>query len=128
MPEGIVHAQQRTQVPVRTRPNGGNLRSRVSGYLSTAGSRALVGQALDRIQGIRENVVAVNGHAGENLEKLDALERKLGNFQARRAPPPFQGVRASEVAAYRKVFQALAEASQSPRAAKEMIEAILARA
>ena len=99
-----------------------------SGYLSPEGARTLVGEALDRIQNIKENVGTMNGHAEENLERLDALERILGSFQAKRGRLPFGGMAASEVVTYRKVFQTLAEVSPSPRAAKELMEAVLARA
>ena len=98
----------------------------VSGYLSAEDAKALVGQALGCIKVIRENIGTINSHAGENLEKLYVLERKLSNFRARRGCPPLGGVAASEIATYRKIFQALAEVSPSPRAAKEMIEAVLA--
>ena len=99
-----------------------------SGYLSPESARTLVGEALDRIQNIKKNVSTMNGHAEENLERLDALERRLGSFQAEPGRLPFPGVAAEEVATYRKIFQTLAEVSPSPRAAKELIEAVLARA
>ena len=100
----------------------------VSGYLSAENAKALIGQSLDRIQGIRENLDTMNNHARENLEKLYVLEGKLSSFRVRRGRPSLNGVAASEVATYRKIFQTLAEASPSPRAAKEMIEAVLANA
>ena len=100
----------------------------VSGYLSAENAKALVGQVLDRIQDIRESIDTMNSHAKDNLEKLYVLERKLSNFRARRGCPPLGGIAASEVATYRKIFQTLADVSPSPRAAKEMIEAVLANA
>lgn len=100
----------------------------VSGYLSPENAKALIGQALSRIQGIRESLDTMNSQVRENLEKLYALERKLSSFRVRRGRPPLGSVAASEVATYRKIFQTLAEASPSPRAAKEMIEAVLANA
>ena len=100
----------------------------VSGYLFTEDAKALVRQALNRIRSIRENIDSKNNHTRAVLEKLDTVEMKLSNFQARRGRPPFRGLSNSEVATYRKVFQALAEASQSPRATKDMIEAVLTHA
>ena len=100
----------------------------VSGYLFAENAKTLVGQAMDRIQDIRENIGTMNSHARGNLEKLHILERKLSNFRARRASPPLGGVAESEAATYRKIFQTLAKISPSPRAAKEMIEAVLANA
>ena len=97
----------------------------VSGYLAPKDAKALVGQALSRIQNIREGIDTKNGHNKVELEKLDELEMKLGNFKARRCQPLLGDIRDSEATTYRKVFQTLAKVSQSPQAAKEMIEAIL---
>ncbi len=98
-----------------------------AGYLSPEGARTLVGQALERIQNIREDAETLNGYTEEYVEKLGGLERRLGSFQANGSRLPFEGMAASEVATYRKVFQALAEISPSPRTAKELMEAVLAR-
>ena len=98
------------------------------GYLSPEGAKTLVGQALERIQTIKEDVDTLNGYTEEYLERLGSLEQRLGSFQANGSRLPFEGVAASEVATYRKVFQALAEVSPSPRTAKELMEAVLARA
>lgn len=99
-----------------------------TGYLSPEGAKTLVGQALERIQNIKEDAETLNGYTGEYLERLGGLERRLGSFQTSGSRLPFEGVAASEVATYRKVFQALAEVSPSPRTAKELMEAVLARA
>ncbi len=98
-----------------------------AGYLSPEGARTLVEQALERIQSIKKDVDTLNGYTEEHLERLGGLERRLGSFQANGSRLPFEGVAASEVATYRKVFQALAEVSPSPRTAKELMEAVLAR-
>lgn len=100
----------------------------ISGYLSAENTKEMVGRALARIQDIRENIGAINSNTNENLEKLYELEGKFSNFRARSGRPPLGGVTASEVATYRKIFQTLAQVSPSPRAAKEMIEAVLANA
>ena len=98
----------------------------VSGYLSPEDAKALIGKALNGIPGIRDNVGSMNGHDGAHIAKLDAVETKLRNFQVRRGRLPFRGIPASEITIYRRVFQALAEISRSPRSAKETIEAVLA--
>ena len=98
----------------------------VSGYLSPENAKTLVQEALSRIPYIREHIDSMNGHTGAHLERLDEAESKLGNFQARRVRLPFGDIPASEVATYRRIFHALAAVSQSPRTAKEMIEAVLA--
>lgn len=99
-----------------------------SGYLSPKGAKTLAGKALDRIQNIEEDADILNGYTEEYLEKFDVLKRTLVSFRAKRARLPFGSVPASEVRTYRKVFQALAEVSPSPRTAKELMEAVLARA
>ena len=97
----------------------------ISGYLFPKDAKALVDQALSRIWNIRADTDLNNGHTKVEIEKLDALEMKWGNFKARRSRPLLGDIRDSEVITYRKVFQTLAEVSESPHAAKEMIEAIL---
>ena len=100
----------------------------VSGYLSAKDSKALAKQVLAQVLVIREDIDAMNGYSVENIDKLDTLEKKSSNFRAKCGRPAFGGIEASEAATYRKIFQALAKASSSPRAAKEMIEAVLAHA
>lgn len=98
----------------------------VSGYLLPKDAKAMVKQAVNRLRDIREeNIDPKNGHTKVDLEKLDAMEMKLDNFKPRTSRPTFKNITASEISTYRKVFQILAEVSQSPHAAKEMIEAIL---
>ena len=96
-----------------------------SGYLSPENSKALVGQALNRISDIRQNLGSINSHAGAHIEKLNAVEAKLSNFQVQRGRLPFGGIPESEVATYWRIFQALATVSRSPRTAKETIQAVL---
>ena len=97
----------------------------VSGYLSPEDARTLVEQTFNHILRIRESIDSMNSSSRQNLEELNALESKLGNFQVRHDHSPFGDIEASEVATYRKIFRALAEVSQSPRVAKELIEAVL---
>ena len=99
-----------------------------SGYLSPEGARTLVRDALDHMQNIREEVDTLNGYTEEYLERLDTLEKTLVSFRAKRDHLPLEGVPASEVVTYRKIFQTLAEVSPSPRTAKELMEEVLARA
>ncbi len=96
-----------------------------SGYLSPEDAKALVKQVLNRIPDIRHNIGLMNSHTGAHIERLDTVEAKLVNFQVRRGRLPFGSIPTSEISIYRRVFQALALISQSPRTAKEMIEAVL---
>ena len=96
-----------------------------SGYLSPEDAKALVRQALSRIPNVRQNIGLMNGHAGAHTKSLAAVEAKLESFQVLSGGIPLGNVPVSEIAIYRKVFQALTEVSQTPRVAKEMIEAVL---
>ena len=87
----------------------------VSGYLSAKDSKALAKQVLDQVLVIREDIDEMNGYSVGNTDKLDALEKKSSNFRAKCRQPSFGGIEASEAATYRKIFQALAKASPSPR-------------
>ena len=51
---------------------------------------------------------------GAHIEKLDAVEAKLINFQVRRGRLPFGSGSPVEISIYRRLFQALASISQSP--------------
>lgn len=98
----------------------------VSGYLLPKDAKNIVGQALNRLRDIRdENLDPKNGHTNVDLEQLETVGMKLGNFKAQHSCPEFRNITASEATTYRKVFRILAEVSQSPQAAKAMIEAIL---
>ena len=99
----------------------------VSGYLTPDDSKALAGKTLERLQEIRSDTESVHGYGDKIGEKLDELEQSLGDFGAKRGLWPFRGATESEVTTYRKVFQALAEVTPSPRTAKELMEAILSR-
>ena len=98
-----------------------------SGYLSPEDARALIKQALNHIPSIRKNISSMNRHSGAHIEKLDAVEAKLIDFQVRRGRLPFGSGSPAEISIYRRLFQALTEISQSPRTAKETIEAVLTR-
>ena len=100
----------------------------VSGYLAPEDARALVEEALNHVQNIRGNIDSTNGYGRTDLERLDAMESKLRNFRVRRGRLPFGRIPRSEVATYRRVFNAIAGLSRSPSDAKEMIETILRRA
>ena len=98
-----------------------------SGYLSDKDAEGLVERAMNRIEEVRESIRATNGHVGKRFQQLEELEEKLGSFQPRCDPTPFQGINKADVTAYRNVFQTLVELSPSLGTVKEVIEAVLAR-
>lgn len=98
-----------------------------SGYLLPKDAKKLIEDGLDRIRSVREVMDHMSILGAIDMEKLAGLEKKLYNFRAREKSLAFRGLSASEVAIYRNLFQTLTAVSQSPRAAKELIEAILTR-
>ena len=99
----------------------------ISGYLAREDAIRLVGLACDRIQELREKFDAAGAGGEETLGKLDAVETRLQSLEMPCEFDVFQGVTASDTVIYRRVFRILTEICSSPRAAREIIEAVLAR-
>lgn len=99
-----------------------------SGYLSSLDANALISRTLSDVRAMRKDIDEMPASPRENLQKLNEIEGKFKNFRARRGRPAFGGVKPSEVATYRKIFDMLVQVSPSPRAARETIQAILTRA
>ncbi len=96
-----------------------------SGYLKAADSKALVTEALERLQELEDNMSADSLIYQQNGQKLFELKTKLNGFKPRRGRPTLENVRSGEVATYQRIFRALTEFSSSPAIAKEMIEGVL---
>lgn len=96
----------------------------ISGYLGVDDATALVRQALNQMPIVREGVLELN--QGENhVEHLDTLETKLNDFNGESTHRPFASMPASQADVYRNLFQVLTAVSSSPRAAQELMTAIL---
>ena len=98
------------------------------GYLARGDAQALVASALEQVLDVRENLTSNNRHQTADVARLETVERELRDVQTTPAESVFANVPRSEVATYQKAFQALVEVSRSPGAARELIEAVLARA
>ena len=98
----------------------------ISGYLAADDAAALVQQALQQIPLVRERIFTLNLDES-NVERLDRVEMQLKDFNNGAAPCPFTDIPPSHIAAYQRMFQALATVSSSPSSAKEMMAAILMR-
>ena len=98
-----------------------------SGYLANKDAKAMIDHASSDVSAIRRNLSATGDDVESGLHELQELETKLRNFRVKRGRPPFGNMSKSEIEACRKVFQALTRATESPRLAKETIEAVLAR-
>ena len=99
-----------------------------SGYLAASDAKAIIKRASSGIPAIRHRLDIAGEHVHSALQDLWKLEQKLLNFKVRRGRPPFRGMSKLEVETCRKVFHALTQATESPRTAKETIEAVLAHA
>ena len=98
-----------------------------SGYLPLENARSLVEKTLYQIEDFKKRIDIEGGDAKMDLEKLQFLENKLITFDGNHSRPSSKGIPRSERKTYRKFFQAIAEVSDSPRAAKALIEAVLER-
>lgn len=94
-----------------------------AGYLTAQDAASLIAGAAQRVRQARTAIVK-NGEAENgNLGMLDSAEARLNGFRADRNGGTLLEERDADI--YRTVFRALAKTSRSPRAAKEMIEAVL---
>ena len=99
-----------------------------SGYLRADDARALTKRTLRQVKDIQKTFAPLHIYALEDVTRLKDLDAKLREFQPKRGRPPFGKIQRSDFPTYRRVFQALAECSPSPDAAKKIIEAVLAHA
>lgn len=97
----------------------------VSGYLSAADAKAIVAQASSGISEIRRRLDLEGDNAESRLESLRELESKLREFKAKPGRPPFGDMTKEQIYVYRQVFHAIVQVLDSPRFAKETIEAVL---
>ena len=98
-----------------------------SGYLATEDAKAMIEHASSDVSAIQRTLGITSDDAGFGFHELQELETKLRNFRVKRGRPPFGNMSKSEINACRKVFQALTQATESPRLAKETIEAVLSQ-
>ena len=94
-----------------------------SGYLSAKDGEDVVNRALAQVTKVREEIGPAQAGKG-HVQKLDLVERKLRNLRVEDKQFPVQGLSALEVAAYQKVFQAVAVATPSPLSAMKVIETV----
>ena len=99
-----------------------------SGYLAAADAKAMIEQAASSVPTIRRSLSALDENHEYLIRDLQQWETKLRNFRAKSGRPPFGSMSKQEVEACRKVFHALTKVTESPRVAKETMEAVLAHA
>ena len=86
----------------------------------------MIEQDLDRLAGVRAALRSTEDWDPDLIDRLETIERKLSRFQAKRGRPRLKNVKPEDVATYRRVFRAIAESTESRRAAREIIEKVLA--
>lgn len=97
------------------------------GYLTHEDSRALAVDVLQQVHDVRGNLASRCSHTDEHFRRLDSVEEQLNCVLTAPTKSVFGDASPLEVATYQRTFRALAEVSGSPRAARELIEAVLCR-
>ena len=98
------------------------------GYFAEEDAMSLAESAMSQLSDVRKNVRSDERRVEPYIEKLESVERQLLELQAKPSGSVFENLSRLEAAAYQKAFMALAEESPSPRAARDLIEAIVDRA
>ena len=98
-----------------------------SGYLTGRAARHLIAEDLSRLARIRDAIRSTEDWDPDLLSRLESIEGKLTSFEAKRGRPRLKNVKPEDVATYRRVFRAIAESTESRRAAREIIENVLER-
>ena len=96
----------------------------ISGYLAASDAKALARDALASLPPIRAAVLKLNIGA-QDIERLDGVERCLLEFDSQNNPSPLDGIRLPNRIAYQQMFQALARVAPSPRAARDLMAAVV---
>lgn len=91
----------------------------VSGYLSSSDSNTIVAEARDRITRMQKDAIE------DDHRKLEAMEIRFRSCLVSDDCSRLKGFTSLEVSAYHNVFRALAAVSSSPRAAREVMEAVV---
>lgn len=97
------------------------------GYLTKQGTASLIGKQRRELERVRGRGPLFNGTAGSELARqVTEIEEKLDRVEQSVEERQWEGMDSAQQEAYRRVFSVIVEITQSPRQAREMIEAILA--
>ena len=97
----------------------------ISGYLSAEDTAILIKHTLTSTAKLRNDFLAFSNDASIYPSRLDTLEMNLNDFRYESVDQPFKAMQRTELATYQRVCSAIAKTSQSPRMAKEIIQAVL---
>ena len=98
----------------------------MSGYLPAIDAGSLAKEALEQLPRLRELLLKL-GLGEENIERLDGVEGELLEFDKNPYQQPLNGIGPAHRTVYRQVFHALTEVASSPRAARDLMAAIVAQ-
>ena len=96
----------------------------ISGYLAASDAKALAQDGLEQLPSIRAAVLKLN-LGTQYIERLDGVGRRLLEFDSQNNPSPLDGIRLPNRVAYQQMFQAIARVASSPRAARDLMEAVV---
>lgn len=96
-----------------------------SGYLPVNTAKGLIEEKLLEITRFIETAEHQKLNK-EEMEKLYGLEKQYSHFRANKSKFALNRIDSPDMSAYKDIFKIISEVSPSPRAAKEMIESILA--
>ena len=96
----------------------------ISGYLAASDASSLATDAINHLPPIREAILKLN-LGTQYIERLDGVQRHLLEFDSKNNPSPLDDIRLPNRAAYQQMFQALARVASSPRAAKDLMAAVV---
>ena len=96
----------------------------ISGYLPHTDASALAQEALQELPRIRESILTLQ-LGTEHFELIDGIQRNLLELHTNPYPQPLNDLQPAHRQVYRQVFQALAKAASSPRAARDLIAAVI---
>lgn len=96
-----------------------------SGYLKATDAKSLIEKALERVRTLEEALDPTDPDHERRVSELGQLKAKLTEFRPKKVRPSMGKIRGVEIRTYQRVFNALAEVCQSPRMAKELIEAVI---
>ena len=86
--------------------------------------KALAQDGLEQLPSIRAAVLKLN-LGTQYIERLDGVGRRLLEFDSQNNPSPLDGIRLPNRVAYQQMFQAIARVASSPRAARDLMEAVV---
>ena len=97
----------------------------MSGFMSADATDTLVENTLRSIMTLRTNFPEMQNGFSSDINRLNALEGKLNDFSYENVNFPFAHLEETDIDTYRRVCNSIANVSESPRIAKEIMQTVL---